>query len=385
MQCPSCNTEISPGARFCTTCGHDLSPLYEAGSVAAPGFIPAASGQPPVQIINRAPLPFGKIMVWALGVLLLAMAGWGIRALIVPTKPDQVCAKYMEAMKSGDYGKCYGLFNEKQLEDQPFLTKSWFLKANKDAKITGYTINSSYGDKITASNLRYAVQTTSNGSGKSFSMNLINTGTLEKPRWRVDPTPMMSHCSITSIAGTKAWIDGEEVPFQDGRATINTFQGLSGMKVKWEASGAKTGEKQYDTLPGSITLTLEPDEKLQDAIKKVITGYEQASCASVKDLQVGVIAPYVKQDSPAWKEAEGVIKNLQASGMVADIAMEGLTLSQYRFRDNLNTIQVNETVTASYKMYSGATVQRQENHKSNSSTFTLEKQTDGKWLITRDD
>lgn len=381
MQCPKCNAEVNHGAKFCTACGQDLASLYTDSAPPTYATPPPAS---PAAPIKRAPLPTGKIVPVVLVMLLLALAAWGYNTYIKLVKPDQVCEQYMEAMKSGKYGTAYGLLDERPLADQPFLTKDWFTRANKDLEISRYQINSTYSDKTSAPYLGYTIQTFVNGASKTSSLDLINIGSADKPKWRVDPSPMVANCSFTFIPGAKAWIDGEAIPLQDGQASIVVFQGLRDVAITWEGAGAKSDKKDFSTLPSSIDLKLEPDEKLQDNIKKVVTGYSQTVFTTLKDYKINAIAPYVKKDSSAWQEVKEEIEDYKESGWTLETSIEGLTLSNYQFKNSLDIVQVKTRLTMTYKIYSGGSIIDQGNHESANAILTLEKQSDGKWLVIND-
>lgn len=374
MQCPHCETENEENAKFCCRCGKKMFDTPIAATL-------DQTYDPELLKVNVRLSTRTKLIIAALAILIVS--GIAYQFITKPLTPNQVAAKFMENLQKGDYSKAYSYLDESCFIGREYLSQECFQEAFAQNKVSEYKLDAGTGTKSEVSQTNFHYILNSGGQRSEGVLKLVNNPTGKKDNWKIDPSNFIINTEICTLPDVTVKINEQPVKIENGSITLPMFNGFS-FQVSMENPDIKPLEIDSQAGKQVDGTLVEPSPALQESIKTQINGLNSTFIQAVKDLNSANYSKFVKEGSDEWRDLDNQIMNLRNNQIIQESILKDIKINNIRFARSLKTVNADseETWDSSYKNADGQVIRQDNNHLIRW-TYTLEKQDDGSWLITK--
>lgn len=378
MQCIYCNNENPDESKFCFNCGKSLAET--------PELDPQELNTPEIPPVNLKTTTQTKLILATIAIIVIGMLAY--KYFTKPLPPDQIAAKYMEALKAGDLSQAYAYLDDSSFIGREFLTEDCFKKAFGSQKVTEYELSTqAYGEnpqneQITRTAIHYIQN--SGGERQEGDLILVNHPEGKKANWKIDPSTFIVGTDISTMPGVTVKIDDQQFKFENGSDTLSMFRNYA-FTAYFEHPDCQT-LKVYATAGQYVNGTdLEVSLELQDIIRSQFNEFLNAIVQAAKDCDMSHYSKAVKPGSHVWVENENWISS------VRDRSKNEMNQEEKISEPRINKIYFDyefKDLYADVEWFEEAILTNQEGNVVNTASrqksceLIFEKQENGSWLIT---
>lgn len=235
-----------------------------------------------------------------------------------PPTPEKVAQQFMEALRSGNFARAYGLLDlgpdvggalgrqafaqamKQRYGDIRSFRLDFQRELNEMQSRLAALLGPQEARKYSAANYReFCAYVDAGGRQEVVPLFMVNTSTSSRPRWRVDPEPFLGRIKVLSLPGASVTVGSQRLQVPDsGVVELEAFVPVS-VSVSTPESKPFT---QVMHSGGVVKADrLDPNDELRAKLVAVVEGFNRAWIEAVRNADFGPCQPFVDENYPEYR------------------------------------------------------------------------------------